>query len=174
METKGGKKTNGHTCGLYCPCGKMSGGHLVVKIFLALAMIALVLVLSMVVVMKVTKGSKVYHKAFGVSCMQGQVAEKGEGKFVMGMGGGNMFFGKADAPAVPERVYGNVVKVEANLITIKNNAAAEQIIVSLADTVIISSSTEVGLSALAVGQNIVVFGTPDEQKNLEAKVIQVQ
>ncbi|MCX6782045.1 MAG: hypothetical protein NTW66_02935 [Candidatus Magasanikbacteria bacterium] len=180
MENKGDKKIVGHKCGMNCSCAwtKLSWGHLLLKIFLALVMIALALAISMAVFYKLGHGGKSESKRLGV--MRGQVStqacfgeEKGGG--VIMMGGGNMAFkaGK-EVPAMPERTYGNITKIEANQITVKNNAAQDQIILSLADTVIVSSTVEVGLASLQVGQNIIVYGSPDKDKKLEAKLIQIQ
>jgi len=72
------------------------------------------------------------------------------------------------------RVFGAITKVESNQITIMNNAAKEEVVWSMATTVIMSSSTEVGLAALHAGQNIVVFGTLNKNNQLEAKLITIQ
>lgn len=180
MENKGDKKIANHKCDVNCSCAwtKLSWGHLLLKIFLALVMIALALVISMTVCYKLGRGEKGQNARFG--SMRGQIStqacfgeEKGVGTIMMG--GGNMAFkaGK-EAPAMPERVYGNISKIEANQITIMNNAAQEQMILSQADTVIVSSSTEVGISELKVGQNIIVYGSPDKDKILVVKLIQIQ
>ena len=181
MEMKGDKKRNGHNCGLYCPCGKMSIGHFLIKLFLALAIIGLILVISIAVIMKVTGGVKYGYKHFGYGMMRSAATSQaclsgGErtGGVVM-MGAGNIAFkARGEATAMPERLFGNITKIEKNQITILNNAAQEQTVLSLADTVIISSSTEVGISALKAGQDVIVFGAPNADKVLEAKIIEIQ
>ncbi len=72
------------------------------------------------------------------------------------------------------RLFGTITKVEANQITILDNAAKNDMIVTLSTTIITSSSTEVGLAALKVGQNIVALGTVNPNNVLEAKMIQIQ
>jgi hypothetical protein len=98
-----------------------------------------------------------------------------------GKEGGNRFYatvgeGKMMTAAMPAmvRMFGAVTKVEGNLITIMNNGAAEQVVVSQADTIIMSSSTEVGLAALKAGQNIVVAGVMNKDNQLVAKIINIQ
>lgn len=179
MEMKGDKKRNGHNCGLYCPCGKMSIGHFLVKLFLAIAIIGLVTVIAMEVFYNLGKDRWSDHPCFKMmtgQVMQGRfVSDKGAGVVMMGSGGSNMFYkATKEAPAMPERVFGNITKIEANQITIKNNGAQEQVIISEADTAIISSSTEVGLAALKVGQDIIVIGSPDKDKKLVAKFIEIK
>ncbi|MDD2757821.1 MAG: hypothetical protein PHD72_00405 [Patescibacteria group bacterium] len=179
MEKKGGKKCDDHNCGIYCACGKMSWGHFFVKLFLAVVFIALALTIALAVCYKLGGGALGAKKHFGLmrgewgapTCLSG---EKSGG--VLMMGGSNVAFkaGKNLTLAIPERVFGNISKIEANQITVMNNAAQEQVILSQADTVIFSSSTEVGLASLKVGQNIVVIGEPDKDKKLVAKIINIQ
>lgn len=83
-------------------------------------------------------------------------------------------WGKSDDRSDVVRVYGTISKVEGNLITIMNNGAKEQIVVSAVDTVIMSSSTEVGLSALKVGGGAVFVGSMNAETQLVAKLIQLQ
>lgn len=174
METKGGKKTNGHICGLYCPCGRMSAGHMVVKIFLAIAMIGLGTVIAMEVFYSIGKGSMAKQPCYGEGGVQMMQRFEGEKAGGMLIGRGTNVFYKQEMPPMPERVFGAVTKIEGNKITILNNAAEEQMILSMAETVIISSSTEVGLSALKVGENVVIFGAPNKDKIMEAKYINIQ
>lgn len=177
MEKKGDKNNGSHCCGLYCSCGRMSVGHMLVKMFVALVMVALVLAISMAIFVKFGKGMKTYHQ-YGI--MRGQImmqgcpfAEKGETAAMVG-GGNMMFRAEKAAPAMPERMFATVVKIEGNQITIMNNAAAEQVVLSAADTMIIASSTEVGLPTLQPDMDIVVYGSVNTDKMFEAKLIQIQ
>ena len=72
------------------------------------------------------------------------------------------------------RVFGTITKIEGNLITILNNGAQEQAVISAADTVIMSYSAEVGLAALKVDAGAVFMGRMNVEKQLEAKLIQLQ
>ncbi len=72
------------------------------------------------------------------------------------------------------RVFGSITKIEGNQITILDNAAKNEIIVSLSSTVITSSSTEIGLGALKAGQNIAALGALNANNMFEARLIQVQ
>ena len=72
------------------------------------------------------------------------------------------------------RIFGTIVKVDGNMVTVLNNGAKEQVVVSTADTVIMSSSTEVGLSALKSDLGAVFVGSMNTENQLEAKLIQLQ
>lgn len=177
MENKEDKKRGRHNCGIYCSCGKMSWGHMLVKLFLALAMIGLVLVISVAAVVKLGHGDKSDYKKY--SMMRGGVSsqacfggERTGSATTMGAVFG-IKEGKGSL-AMSERTFGAISKIEANKITIINNAAQEQVVISQANTMIVSSSTEMGLASLRIGQNIIVFGSPDKDNNLLAKIIQIQ
>jgi len=72
------------------------------------------------------------------------------------------------------RVFGAITKIEGNQITILNNAAKNEIVLSLSTTVITSSSTEIGIGALKAGQNIAALGALNANNMFEARLIQVQ
>ncbi len=72
------------------------------------------------------------------------------------------------------RVFGAITKIEGNQITILNNAAKNEIVLSLSTTVITSSSTEIGIGALKAGQNIAALGSLNANNMFEARIIQVQ
>lgn len=175
METKGGKKQAAHSCGLYCPCGKMSTAHLIVKIFLAVAVIGLGLVIAMEVVYNVGRDHKIgQQRCFGMVRGETQLVGREVSGKMMSAGSSVFFQAGGSVQAVPERVFGVISKIEKNKITIINNASQEQVVFSQADTVIVASSTEIGLASLQVGQNVVVLGTPDKDNVLTAKLINVQ
>ena len=135
-----------------------------VKTFLALAFIGLALAISITIVYKVIRRVNVVGGCYGTTMTQGAGRN-----YMYGEKGGFMI--KREAPV---REFGVISKIEANQITILNNAAKEQVVLSQADTVIIASSTEVGLSVLEVGQDIIVVGTLDKDNALTAKVIDIQ
>lgn len=82
--------------------------------------------------------------------------------------------GNWDRDSHTTRLFGTITKVEANQITVLDNAAKTDMIVTSATTVITSSSTEIGLSSLKAGQNIVAVGVVNANNILEAKLIQLQ
>jgi hypothetical protein len=177
MENKVGKRNAEHNCGLYCPCGKMSVGHLIVKIFIAVALIGLGLVIAMTVFMGLSthRIAKSHYGFMRGQTVQGEFTGVKAGSGVIMMGNSNVAYkAGGEMMALQERIFGVIIKIEANKITIKNNAAQEQIVVSQADTVIASSTTEVGLASLQAGQNIIVIGTYDKDKVLTAKMISIK
>ncbi len=176
-------KQEGHCCGLYCPCGKITVGHMFVKMFLALVIIAFVLALSMQWVLsidwKATKASKriQYYAPRAVEM------EQKDRFYAMRTGGVGMIIKDGEMPIVtksdmigkmPTRIYASIVKIQGNQITVMTNAAAEQIVMSEAETVIVVSSTETGIDSLQPGQNLIIFGSMDEEDVLRAKIINVQ
>ena len=157
------KKKNGHRC-----CDSSWGGFLV-KIFLAVVIILFVLCLTMFVATRITRKGSV-----GSGCLLGQ--QMIGNRAVVQQGGflekGNEW-GKRDDKASAVRLFGTISKVEGNKITIKDNGALEQVVLSQAGTVILSAEGEVGLSVLKTGVNIVSLGTYDKDNQLVAKVINV-
>ncbi|MCC6520413.1 hypothetical protein IT403_00305 [Candidatus Nomurabacteria bacterium] len=71
------------------------------------------------------------------------------------------------------RAFGVITKVTGNTITISNNASEEQIILSQADTLILSENGEVGLSALKAGQYISVVGEKNAENATIAKMVKL-
>lgn len=162
-----------------CCVAETSVGHFIIKMFLALVMIGFGLVIAIVVVMSVGRGWKsacrdYWHLKVG-SAMQGNLmGERFEGKLMIRDGSGVMHKFSKEESELPVRIFGNILNIESNRITVLNNASEAQVILSQADTVIVSSSTEVGLSALVPGQNIIVFGASNEDDVLTAKMINIQ
>ncbi len=72
------------------------------------------------------------------------------------------------------RVFGAITKIEGNQITILDNAAKNEIVVSLSSTVITLAGKEVGIGALKAGQNIAAVGALNANNLFEARLIQVQ
>lgn len=71
------------------------------------------------------------------------------------------------------RLFGSILKVDGNQITIMNNAAEEQVVITLAETQILDGKKEVGISALEKGKDAIFTGVKNESK-LEAKLIELQ
>ena len=74
----------------------------------------------------------------------------------------------------PTRLFGEVVKVEENKITVLNNGAAEQIVLSLAETRIIKGDKEVGINSIEKGDAGVFAGFVNKDGLLEARVIELK
>jgi len=71
-----------------------------------------------------------------------------------------------------DQLFGIITKIEGNKITISDNGAKEQVILSQSDTVIMSSSGPVSLTSLKTGSSIMSVGTINATtKQLEAKWI---
>jgi hypothetical protein len=178
MENKVGKRNAEHNCGLYCPCGKMSVGHLIVKIFIAVSLIGLGLAIAMTVCYGLSK-HRISKSHYGFSCgaetfQSRSIGAKAGSGTIMVSGSNVAYKAGGEMMDIPERIFGVITKIEANKITIKNNAAQEQLVVSQADTVIVSATTEVGLASLQVGQNIIVIGSYDKDKVLNARMISIK
>lgn len=179
MDIRGDKKRAAHSCGLYCPCGKLSTAHLIVKIFLAVAVIGLGLVISMEIIYNISKDRVGRQSRFDMmnagQSVQGQFVGAKVGSGTIMMGNSNVAYkAGGEMTKMQERIFGVITKIEANKITIKNNAAVEQLVVSQADTVIVSSTTEVGIASLQVGHNIIVIGSIDKDNTLTAKMISIK
>lgn len=72
------------------------------------------------------------------------------------------------------QVFGTISKVEGNKITLRNNEAKDQMVLSLATTVIVANGTEVPLSSLKADQNVVVMGAVNKDtQQVEARMIKV-
>lgn len=110
--------------------------------------------------------SFVFHFAGFNRSKYGMMGNGSYGSQMMGgyFGDDDYFDGKGS------QLFGTITKVEGNQITILDNSAAEQVITSTAKTMIFSADTEIGLSALKAGQNIVII---QGKVPLEAKVIKV-
>ena len=74
----------------------------------------------------------------------------------------------------PVMIYGEILKVEGNKITILNNGAAEQVVVSLPETQISLSEKVVGISSLKEGQEGIFGGFYNKENQLEAKMIELK
>ena len=73
------------------------------------------------------------------------------------------------------KVFGTITGISGNKITINNNAGQAQVIVTQANTAIISATgTQMVLGDLKNGQKISVVGTADQNNQVTATVINVQ
>ena len=177
MEKKEVKKVA--TSASKCCVAETSVGHFVIKMFLALVMVGLGLAIAIVIVMSIGKGWKsackdyTYLKAGGAAQVS-LMGQKFEGKLMVRDGSNVMYKFTKEESDLPVRIFGSILNIESNRITILNNASEAQVVLSEAGTVIVSSSTEVGLSALQAGQNIIIFGELNEDNQLTAKMINIQ
>lgn len=67
--------------------------------------------------------------------------------------------------------FGSITRIEGGRITILNNGAQEQAILSQADTVISAQGKAVGISQIVVGQTMSGAGTANADGSIAAKVI---
>ena len=80
----------------------------------------------------------------------------------------------------PDRNYfnphgsdGQIIKIETNILIIKDETGTEKNILVGADTVIRKDRTDLKLTELKVNDNIVVIGSPDDKGQIQAKLIRV-
>ncbi len=158
----------------YC-CRKNTVWNVVLKLFLGVALFMLVFCMGAASVVRMTRGRMVHNEAGGY--MMGAPGQ--------GMMSGNMEMGWSDDRGMTrtmtrmdtiewKRLFGSITKIEGNKITILNNAAEEQMVMSMQDTIIGLAGNEVGLGALKVGQNVVVVYQAGSEATLQAKTISVQ
>lgn len=118
----------------------------------------------------------------GAACVVGGFRSRGMGRgydrniMMMKVGNGGMMNGWEEGKKVSsyKRMFGTITKIEGNLITVTDNAAEEQMVLSKQQTIIVVASKEVGLSALKVGENVVVIYSTDDAGQMEAETISVQ
>ena len=165
------------TSNLNCSFRKLSWGQFAVNLFIALCFVSIALVVSLLVVMNIGRGFdngtklKYTHKATGYTVY---TTKDGATRMVLTKDAIAGLQAIKDQMRAPERIFGTVLRVEGNQVIIWNNAAEEQVILSHASTMIFVSSTEVGITAIEEGQNVIILGLPDEEDNLIAKTISIQ
>ncbi len=71
-----------------------------------------------------------------------------------------------------KEVFGSVTKVDGTKITVMDNGAKEQVVVSTSATVIYTSTGEAALSSLKAGQTVYVVAVTNNNQ-MEAKTIRV-
>jgi len=91
---------------------------------------------------------------------------------IMGPGGpGMMNFGRPQFNA--RGAFSQIIKIEGNNIVVKGQNNAEKIITVNEKTVIREFDQDLKIGDLKVDENIVVIGVPNEQGQIEAKLIRV-
>jgi hypothetical protein len=80
---------------------------------------------------------------------------------------------KSKAEQRPVSVYGEILSVESNKITILNNGATEQVVLSLPETKITLGENEVGISALKAKQEGTFTGFYNKDNQLEVRMIKL-
>ena len=86
---------------------------------------------------------------------------------------GNVWYGEDGANGAATSMFGVITKIEANKITVSDNAAKSQVVLSQSDTVIQSGAGEVALGTLKVGQTVLSVGALDKDGQLLAKFMRV-
>jgi len=160
------KKSKGHVCWGDCCCKKFTW-HSVSRIFLAIAVFLLIFVACLAAGI-----GREYHEGKNFNRKY-----TGQGEFFKGGCVGQGLIAKSWARDENEKItvlFGEITKVEGNQITILDNGAKEQLILSLTDTHIVSGTTEVGLSYLKAGQGAIFTVVSNKDKQLEAKLIKLQ
>lgn len=130
-----------------------------IKMFLGLVIVLFVLCLSLFVICKMSGREDCSKNMLGNKLAYNKSAQQ------------DSEWGDRKEKTSTVRLFGTIVKVEGNVITVKDNSAQEQVILSQATTVILSTEGEVGISVLKAGADIVALGTYDKDSQLVAKVI---
>lgn len=73
-----------------------------------------------------------------------------------------------------KRMFGTITKIEGNMITVADNAAMQDVLLSKQQTIIVANGAEIGLSGLKVGQNIVAVYRVNDAGQMEAQTMSVQ
>ncbi len=123
-------------------------------------------------------------KMLNVRCETGGAGCKaisiGRGGIPANLKPGNMMYfnwnerGEEEQESRTSRIFGAITAIDGNKITVYDNGATDQPVLSLAETMIFSEGKEVGLKALSAGQDVVVNGTMNSENILEAVKITVQ
>lgn len=96
-----------------------------------------------------------YHKNFGGP----------RGGFMRGFGGRNFIDGHG--------VFGEAIKIDKNVVTVKSRKGVEKSIVISDKTTIRRRYETIKMSELKVGDVLVVIGSPNDKGQIEAKMIRV-
>lgn len=107
-----------------------------------------------------------HYCAFGGGHACGKNADMMPMMFGLGMD-------RADG-ARTENFFGTVTAIEKNRITILDNGAQEQVVLSQSNTVIFSTSTKISVTELRTGQNIEGFGVRGDDGVITANVIHAE
>jgi len=161
-------------CSSGCWCGKCIRWKLL-KLFLCLAVAFFVFVCGLGVGVKMS-----YYKLGGAGnegwgmVKYGEVGESGRpGMMIKLMSAEEGAYGlTVQSHAI--RLFGNITKIDGNKITVLDNSAKEQVILSQPETIITATGTEVGVASLKAGMNIVSIGAMNADNQLLAKTIRVQ
>lgn len=160
----GGK--SGACCG---SCSRFSHMGTALKLFIALALAFFVYLIGVGMGIAGSRQGAMY----GIKSAQNTNITTG---FMMNNGNG--FFSRSVMMLPGQnrsvRFFGTVAKIEKNQLTILDNAAAEQLVFTQATTVITDDDTEVGLSDLSLGDNVVVYGSPNSDNQIVAGIIEIQ
>jgi hypothetical protein len=149
-------------------------GFSFLRFFVLIAAVTFVFVCGICVGIKMD-----YLKMGGGECgMMGYSGAGGEfghnNMMVKFFDGKNLGYASAAVRTQDVRLFGAVTKVEGNMITITDNSAKEQVVLSQSNTIITATGTEVGLSAVKPGVNIVSVGAMNKDNQQLAKTIRIQ
>lgn len=141
-------------------CRNVSFGHRLAKVFLTVVVTFFVFTVGMG-----------YGFKIGYVVARGGYAKNSANIPMMKRFDNESFFRKNVSETT--RLFGTITKVDGNKITVTNNAAQESIVVSQTSTVILSATSEIGLSSLKTGLSIVSSGLLNKDNQLEAQIIKV-
>ncbi len=153
-------------CSNGCCRTNSSMWYKLLKLFLVVAVFLLIFCLGAASVVHMSGG--VHRKVVGSTKMypvSGAMMDWSDGR--------GMKMEKKEATSW-QRMFGTITKIEGNNLTLLDNAAAETVVMSTQDTIIIQAGAEVGLATLKVGQNVVVVFSLTEERQQVAKTISVQ
>ncbi|MCL5666199.1 MAG: hypothetical protein M1383_00255 [Patescibacteria group bacterium] len=68
---------------------------------------------------------------------------------------------------------GQIIKIEGNIITVKNNDGTEKNILASSQTTFRQGRQNISLNDLKINENIVAIGSPDSQGEINASLIRV-
>ncbi len=85
------------------------------------------------------------------------------------------FFGSEKEFANSNGSYGQIIKIDGNILTVKDNDGdnTEKTILVGDKTIIILQRKNIKLSDLKIGENIVVIGSPNNDGQIQAELIRV-
>jgi hypothetical protein len=113
-----------------------------------------------------------YYGMMDVNTAPGGATQPGFGMMRFGrMGYSNEKSGEEKNGA--SRLFGVIKSINGNQITVTDNGAKDQTFASDADTTIVSSAGEIGLSALKAGQNVILTQTKGADGKAKLQFIQV-
>ena len=172
-----------------CSCCKRSWVRILIKIVVLLMVLSIVGSIGFAMGARMGAGRRNISATFGARQMGGQqntqveykamgqvgnTEQDGQGVTVSRLSNGVGFSGAPEMPGLKlNRLFGSITKIDGNKITVLDNGATNQTVVSSSSTIILMPTGEVTLSALKAGQNIECAGSMSKDGTFDAKSIQL-